>query len=122
MLRRHRRPSPYAFLNGRSPRLRLPDRAAAPARRRRRGGGPVRGRRAIDVGLQSTEAGTWEMATVALAGGRLLGRRRVREIVSWDQAAELFASLRGVGRQAAAIGQLHPVEMASALRSMPLEQ
>jgi CBS domain-containing protein len=83
-------------------------------------GRAVRGRRAVDVGLSPTQPAGWEVATVALSGGRLLNRRRATEVVDWAQAAELFGNTRG--RQAAAIGQLHPVEMATALRDMPLYQ
>jgi CBS domain-containing protein len=83
-------------------------------------GREVRGRRVVDLGLGSTLGG-WEIATIALAGGRRIGRRS-REVVDWDEAADLFAERRAVGRQAATIGQLHPVRMASAIREMPLEQ
>jgi CBS domain-containing protein len=83
-------------------------------------GRSVRGQRVVDLGLVPDPTGGWDVSTVALAGGGLLGRRRAREIVSWDQASDLFARSGGVGRQAAALGQLHPVEMASAIRGMPL--
>lgn len=85
-------------------------------------GRSVRGQRVVDIGIQPAEGGGWEVATVALSGGRLLGRRRAGEIVGWAEASELFADRLGFGRQAATIGQLHPVEMASAIRRMPLEQ
>lgn len=85
-------------------------------------GREVRGQRVVDLGLRPTFAGGWEVATVALAGGRLR-RRRTREVVDWTEASDLFTERRGgVGRQAAAIGQLHPVEMANAIRGMSLPQ
>jgi flagellar motility protein MotE (MotC chaperone) len=86
-------------------------------------GRSVRGRRVVDLGLRPTQPAGWEIATVALTGGGLLGRRRTREVVEWTEAGELFASARSAGgRQAAAMGQLHPVEMAAALREMPVNQ
>src|ERR1700716_2855337 len=59
-------------------------------------GRQVRGRRVVDVGLRATPAGGWEVATVALAGGRLIGRRRARDVVDWPEAGDLFADRRGV--------------------------
>ena len=85
-------------------------------------GRSVRGRRVVDLGLKPVQPAGWEVATVALTGGGLLGRRRTREVVEWTEAADLFASGRAAGRQAAVIGQLHPSEMAIALREMPLTQ
>jgi CBS domain-containing protein len=84
-------------------------------------GREVRGQRTVDLGLRSTLAGGWEVATVALSGGRLIGRRS-REVVDWTEASDLFADRRAVGRQAAAIGHLHPVQMAGAIREMSLAQ
>ena len=55
---------------------------------------------------------SWELATIALSGGGLPGRRRPPEVVDWSEAGELFANDPPAARQAAAIGQLHPVEMA----------
>ena len=86
-------------------------------------GRSVRGRRVVDLGIRPTQPAGWELATVALTGGGLLGRRRTREVVEWSEAGELFATARSVGgRQAAVIGQLHPAEMAAALREIPLNQ
>lgn len=85
-------------------------------------GRQVRGQRVIDVGLRQTQVGGWELGTVALSGTRLIGRRRVREIVDWSEAAALFAGGRPAARRAAALGQLHPVQMATAIRELPLEQ
>ncbi len=87
-------------------------------------GREVRGRRVIDLGLRATEIATggWELATVVLGGGRRRGRRRPSETIDWDEAGELFAGGRGAGRRAASLGQLHPVQMAAAIREMPVHQ
>jgi len=65
---------------------------------------------------------SWELATIALSGGGLPGRRRPPEVVDWSEAGELFANDPPAARQAAAIGQLHPVEMAEAIRKLPLSR
>ncbi len=65
---------------------------------------------------------SWELATVALGGGGLPGRRRAPEVLDWSEAGELLARDPPAARQAAAIGQLHPVEMAEAIRKMPLSR
>ncbi len=82
----------------------------------------ARGRRVVDVALApAPEPFAWEVSTVALATGRALpGLRRAPELVDWSEVGELFADERPVARQAAALGQLHPAEMAAALRKMPL--
>ena len=83
----------------------------------------VRGRRVVDVGLMpAPEPFEWEVATVALATSRLPGLRRGPEVVDWSEAGELFADERPLGRQAAALGQLHPAEMAGELRKLPLSR
>jgi CBS domain-containing protein len=85
-------------------------------------GRSVRGQQVVDLGIRATAAGGWEVATLALAGGRLIGRRRTREVIDWSEAADLFADVRAVGRQAAAMSHLHPTEMARALLRMSLNQ
>jgi CBS domain-containing protein len=83
----------------------------------------VRGKRVVDVGIQPVhgESFAWEVATVAL-GGVGLALRRAPSIVEWSEAAELFAAESSEERQAAAIGLLHPAEMAEALHRLPEEQ
>lgn len=77
----------------------------------------VRDRRVVDLGIRSVAGSgvSWEVATVALSAGRVLGRRRAQEVVDWTEVSELFADERAVVRQAAAIGHLHPAEMAAAI-------
>jgi CBS domain-containing protein len=81
----------------------------------------LHGRKVTDVGIApAPEPYSWELATIALGGGGIPPRRRPPEIIDWSQAGELFESEPPASRQAAAIGQLHPVEMARAIRKLPL--
>ena len=84
----------------------------------------VRGKRVVDVGIEPVTGVSyaWEVATVALGSSALLGGRRAPEIVEWSEVSDLFAEERPAGRQAAAIGLLHPAEMAEAIRKLPLER
>jgi CBS domain-containing protein len=81
-------------------------------------------RRVVDVGLTPAPDGSaWEVATVAVRGGlRVPGRRRPPEVLDWSEAGELFSEQRPVDRQAATLGGLHPAEMASAIRRLPLSR
>jgi CBS domain-containing protein len=87
----------------------------------------VRGERVVDIGLApAPEPFAWEVATVAL-GGRcatraLPARRRSPEVIDWSEAGELFADERPIDRQAAALGGLHPVDAAAAIRRLPLSR
>jgi CBS domain-containing protein len=83
----------------------------------------VNGRRVVDIGLQpGPDPFEWEVATVALAGRRIPGRRRAPEVLDWSEAGELFQEHGTVDRQAANLGGLHPAEMASAIRKLPLSR
>jgi CBS domain-containing protein len=89
----------------------------------------VRNERVVDVGITpSPEPFAWEVATIALAsrgltGSRsLTGRRRTPEVIDWSEAGELFADDNSIDRQAAALESLHPAEMATALRNLPLSR
>src|SRR5947209_4559550 len=83
----------------------------------------IRGRRVVDVGLApAPEPFAWEVATVALGGRRLPGLRRPPEVIDWSEAGELFADDRPLDRQAAALGGMHPTEMAAAIRRLPLSR
>jgi CBS domain-containing protein len=80
-------------------------------------------RRVVDIGLApAPEPFAWEVATVAIGGRRVPGLRRSPEILDWSEAGELFASHRPLDRQAATLGGLHPVEMAAAIRRLPLSR
>jgi CBS domain-containing protein/sporulation protein YlmC with PRC-barrel domain len=83
----------------------------------------VRSGRVVDVGITpAPEPFAWEVATIALGSRGLTGRRRSPEVIDWSEAGELFADERPIDRQAAALGGLHPAEMAEALRNLPLSR
>ncbi|MGI8902520.1 MAG: magnesium transporter MgtE N-terminal domain-containing protein [Solirubrobacteraceae bacterium] len=79
--------------------------------------------RIVDIGLTpAPEPLAWEVATVALGGRGLPGRRREPKVINWDEAGDLFADQRPIDRQVAALGGLHPAEMATAIRRLPLSR
>ena len=81
-----------------------------------------KGARVVDIGLvEAPDHDGWEVATVALAGRRVPDCA-APDIIDWSEAGELFASERPVDRQAAELGGLHPAEMASAIRRLPLSR
>jgi CBS domain-containing protein len=83
----------------------------------------LRDQRIVDAAITpGPEPHSWELATLALGGGGLPGRRRPPKIIDWSEAGELFANDPPAARQAAVIGQLHPVEMAEAIRKLPLSR
>jgi CBS domain-containing protein/sporulation protein YlmC with PRC-barrel domain len=84
----------------------------------------VNDHRVVDIGLQAApDPFAWEVATVALSSGlRVPGLKRTPEVIDWSEAGELFAEERPVDRQAATLGGLHPAEMASAIRQLPLSR
>ncbi len=81
----------------------------------------LRNERVVDVGIAAApEPYGWEVATVAVGGRGLPGRRRAPEIVDWSEAGDLFSDERSIDREAATLGGLHPAEMAAAIRNLPL--
>jgi len=83
----------------------------------------IREGRVVDVGLTpAPEPFAWEVATVAIRSGGLPGRRRTPQVIDWSEAGELFADERPIDREAAALGGLHPAEMAAAIRRLPLSR
>jgi CBS domain-containing protein len=83
----------------------------------------ARGKRVVDIGIRPVPGVSyaWEVATVALGSVGLFGHRPP-EVVNWAELADLFVADQPTARQAAAIGLLHPVEMAEAIRKLPLER
>jgi len=80
-------------------------------------------RKVVDIGITpSPEPFAWEVATVALGTRRVPGLGGAPEVVDWSEAGELFADQRRVDREAATLGGLHPAEMASAIRRLPLSR
>jgi CBS domain-containing protein len=84
----------------------------------------VKDERVVDIGLSpSSDDQGWEVATVALAGARRVpGLRRAPNVLDWSEVGELFAPERPVDREAAELGNLHPAEMADAIRKLPLSR
>jgi CBS domain-containing protein len=83
----------------------------------------IREGRVVDIGLTpALEPFAWEVATVALGHRGLPGRRRGPRVIDWSEAGELFADERPIDREAAALGGLHPAEMAAAIRNLPLSR
>jgi CBS domain-containing protein len=83
----------------------------------------LRDQKVTDAGITpAPEPYSWELATIALGGGGMPPRRRPPAIIDWSEARELFSDEPPASRQAAAIGQLHPVEMAAAVRRLPLSR
>ncbi|HEX3873808.1 MAG TPA: CBS domain-containing protein [Solirubrobacteraceae bacterium] len=84
----------------------------------------LRGSRIIDASIAPApdEPHEWELATLALAGGGMPSRRKPPVIIGWEEAREVLRDERAGARQAAEIGHLHPVEMAEAIRKLPLSR
>jgi CBS domain-containing protein/sporulation protein YlmC with PRC-barrel domain len=83
----------------------------------------VNDRRVVDIGLRpAPDPFEWEVANVALGVRRMPGLKRSPELIDWSEAGELFAEERPVDRQAATLGGLHPAEMASAIRRLPMSR
>jgi CBS domain-containing protein len=83
----------------------------------------LRNERVVDVGIAAApEPFGWEVATVAVGGRGLPGRRRAPEIVDWSEAGDLFSDERSIDREAATLGGMHPAEMAAAIRNLPLSR
>lgn len=84
----------------------------------------VRDTRVVDVSIHVTPEATyaWEVATVALGRPSFLGRTHMERVVEWSEASEVFSAEDPLSRQAAAITQLHPAEMAEAIRALPPER
>jgi len=76
-----------------------------------------------DVALRKTEgrATAWTVAKVRLARRRPFGRRRSFRIVDWDELPRLFTTTE-TAAQAARLRDMHPSDVAAAIRALPLPQ
>ncbi|MFM7535392.1 MAG: magnesium transporter MgtE N-terminal domain-containing protein [Acidimicrobiales bacterium] len=76
-----------------------------------------------DIALRPVAGRTlsWEVARVRLARRHPLRRRRSERVVDWEEVAELFATST-LAAEAARLRELHPSDVAAALRSLPLTQ
>jgi flagellar motility protein MotE (MotC chaperone) len=73
-----------------------------------------------DVGLRSADQGIgWVVANVSLRPPGPIRRRSRARLVPWQQAVGLF-DLGEVGREIAALRDLHPSDIAARLRDLPL--
>lgn len=84
----------------------------------------INGKRVVDLGIRPVPNATfaWEVATVALGTTLQIAARRPPLVVEWSEVPELFTEDQPAVRQAAAIGMLHPAEMAEAIRNLSLER
>lgn len=83
----------------------------------------LHGERVIDLSIRAAAGSySWQVATVALGGTGVFGRRRAQRVVDWSEVPELFADVRPLAREAADISLLHPAEMAETIRKLPLER
>lgn len=76
-----------------------------------------------DVALRATtgRSSPWEIATVRLRRGSPLRRRSTERVVDWQQVATLFTTTE-MAAEAAHMRDMHPSDVAQAIRLMPLER
>ncbi len=75
-----------------------------------------------DLGIVTARnaAWRWEAASVSLRGTGPR-RRRMARLVRWNEVQDYF-EVEAIGQEVSAMRDLHPVEMATALRKLPLER
>lgn len=66
-----------------------------------------------------TRARSWEVSSVALGTSGPLRRRRTHRVVGWRDASSLFDT-GPMAREVAMLREMHPSDVAAALRDMPL--
>ncbi|MFZ4515608.1 MAG: magnesium transporter MgtE N-terminal domain-containing protein [Acidimicrobiia bacterium] len=76
-----------------------------------------------DIALRptTTRAGSWSVAAVALRPPRTLRRRARIHVVPWADALSLF-DFGPMGAQIGAMRGLHPADIATELRALPVER
>lgn len=78
-----------------------------------------------DIGLVRVTDGrveTWEISTVRLASRQALRRRSSFRLVEWNVVAQLFATHEPMAAEAARLRDMHPSDVASVVRVLPLTQ
>jgi len=78
-----------------------------------------------DVALRITSGGRlpgWEVAKVRLARRSALRRRPSYRLVDWTEVRSLFAASSEMAAEAARLRDLHPSDVASVVRALPLAQ
>jgi flagellar motility protein MotE (MotC chaperone) len=76
-----------------------------------------------DIALRRTAGRTpgWDVSTLALGARTGLRRRRAPRVVPWDSHPELFRTA-GVPTELAAYREMHPSEVANAVRRLPIDR
>jgi CBS domain-containing protein len=76
-----------------------------------------------DVALRpSDDASGWEVAKVRLAKRNPLRRRPSMRLADWDEVASLFSIGNEMAAEAARLRDMHPSDVASVVRALPLVQ
>ncbi len=85
----------------------------------------VAGEVVSDVAMRErtdSTTGGWEVAHVRLAHRAALGRRPSHRLVDWQEVAHLFAAATEMAAEAARLHDMHPTDVATVIRSLPLVQ
>jgi CBS domain-containing protein len=86
---------------------------------------PVGDETVSDVALKSVTDGRtrwWEIAKVRLARRNLLRRRPSYRLVDYDEVPSLFEAPTGMAAEAARLRDMHPSDVATMVRALPLSQ
>lgn len=78
-----------------------------------------------DVALRATETDRetgWEVAKVRLTRRGMFGRRASFRLVDWNEVSGLFAAATEMAAEAARLRDMHPSDVASVVRLLPLHQ
>ncbi|MCU1364609.1 MAG: hypothetical protein JWN39_248, partial [Ilumatobacteraceae bacterium] len=78
-----------------------------------------------DIALRSTTDGRatyWELAKIRLARRNALRRRPSYRLVDWDEVPTLFNSGAPMAAEAASMRDMHPSDVATVVRTLPLAQ
>lgn len=78
-----------------------------------------------DIGLSRLVDGrveSWEVSTVRLAQRQALRRRPSFRLASWTEVAQLFSIAEPMAAEAARLRDMHPSDVASVVRVLPLAQ